>query len=127
MGLRSYFVRIFSQSQSWFRSVVQRDRLESEMEAELADHLEHLTAELVRMGHSPQEAARRARIALGASTVNKEGMRASLGLRWWDEFWADLRYGCVSCARAPDSPPSPRFLLRSPSAPTPPSSPSPRV
>ena len=101
MGLRSYFVRIFSQSQSWFRSVVQRDRLESEMEAELADHLEHLTAELVRMGHSPQEAARRARIALGASTVNKEGMRASLGLRWWDEFWADLRYGMRILRKSP--------------------------
>ena len=43
------------------------------MEAELAAHLEHLTADLVRAGHSPVEAARRARIALGAVTVTNPG------------------------------------------------------
>ena len=71
------------------------------MEAELAGHLECLTADLVRTGHSPVEAGRRARIALGAVTVHKEGMRASLGLRWWDEFWADLRYGARILRRSP--------------------------
>jgi predicted permease len=83
------------------RAVVQRDRLEAEMEAELACHLDTLTADLVRAGHSPAEAARRARIALGAATVHKEGMRASLGLRWWDEFWADLRYGSRILRKSP--------------------------
>jgi predicted permease len=63
------------------------------MEAELACHLENLTADLVHAGHTPEEAARRARIALGSALVVKEEMRASLGLRWWDEFRADLRYG----------------------------------
>jgi hypothetical protein len=57
--------------------------------------------DLIRAGHSPQEAARRARIALGAATVHKEGMRASLGLRWWDEFWADLRYGVRILRKSP--------------------------
>ena len=71
------------------------------MEAELANHLESLTADLIRAGHSPAEAARRARIALGARTVHKEGMRASLGLRWWDEFWADLRYGVRILRKSP--------------------------
>jgi hypothetical protein len=83
------------------RAVVQRDRLEAEMEAELACHLDTLTADLVRAGHSPAEAARRARIALGAATVHMEGMRASLGLRWWDEFWADLRYGARILRKSP--------------------------
>jgi predicted permease len=71
------------------------------MEAELAHHLENLTGDLIRAGHSPHEAARRARIALGASTIAKEGMRASLGLRWWDEFWADLRYGTRILRKSP--------------------------
>lgn len=71
------------------------------MEAELAFHLEQLTAELIRAGHSPAEAARRARIALGAATVTKEQIRASLGLRWWDEFWADLRFGVRILRKSP--------------------------
>jgi hypothetical protein len=81
--------------------VVQRDRLEAAMDVELALHLEALTADLIRAGHSPVEAGRRARIALGAATVHKEGMRASLGLRWWDELWADLRYGARVLLRSP--------------------------
>ena len=71
------------------------------MEAELACHLENLTADLVRAGHPPAEAARRARITLGAVTVHKEGMRASLGLRLWDEFWADLRHGIRILRKSP--------------------------
>lgn len=71
------------------------------MEAELACHLDALTADLIRAGHAPDEAARRARIALGAATVHKEGMRASLGLRWWDEFWADLRFGARVLRKSP--------------------------
>jgi len=101
MSLRSFFISVFSQPRSWFRAVAQRDRLESEMEAELTHHLDNLTADLIRAGHSPGDAARRARIALGAATVHKEGMRASLGLRWWDELWADLRYGTRMLRKSP--------------------------
>jgi predicted permease len=78
---------------SWMRAVAQRDRLEQEMEAELAHHLESLTAELERAGYTRRDAARRARIALGGMMTHKEEMRASLGLRWWDELRADLHYG----------------------------------
>jgi predicted permease len=71
------------------------------MEDELASHLEHLTADLVRAGYAPGEASRRARIALGGGTVAKEGMRASLGLKWWDELRADLRYGVRILRKSP--------------------------
>jgi len=101
MGIRSFFARFVARPKSWFRAVSQREHLEVEMEAELAHHLENLTADLIRAGHVPQEAARRARIALGAPTVNKEGMRASLGLRWWDELRADLRYGIRILRKSP--------------------------
>ena len=93
MSIRSFFVRVTSQPKSWLRSVFLRRHLEAEMEAELAAHLENLTADLIQSGLSPAEAARQARIAMGAVVTHKENMRASLGLRWWDEFWADLRYG----------------------------------
>jgi predicted permease len=93
MTLRSFFARVFAQPKSWVRAVVRRNRLEAEMDAELASHLVALTDDLVRAGYSREEATRRARIALGTALAHKEGMRASLGLRWWDEFWTDLRYG----------------------------------
>jgi predicted permease len=83
------------------RAVVGRNRLEAEMDAELDCHLENLTADLVRAGHSPTEAARRARVALGPMLVHKEEMRASLGLRWWDELWADLKYGLRILCKSP--------------------------
>jgi predicted permease len=101
MSLRSMFARIVAGPLSWVRAVVRRDRLEAEMEMELAHHLERLTEDLVSAGHSPSEAARRARIALGAAIVHKEGMRASLGLGWCDELWADLRYGLRILRKSP--------------------------
>src|ERR1700689_4721871 len=101
MSLRSFFARIIEPPKSWLRAVVRRNRLEAEMEAELASHLDALTADLIRAGNSPQEAARRARVALGAAIVHKENMRASLGLRWWDEFWTDLRYGVRKLRKSP--------------------------
>jgi len=101
MRVRSLFARIVAQPRSWLRSVVLRDQLEADMAAELACHLEHLTADLERAGYAPGEAARRARIELGAAMAHKEGMRASLGLKWWDEFWADLRYGVRILRKSP--------------------------
>jgi hypothetical protein len=101
MNLRLFVTRIVAQPRSWVRAVVRRSRLEAEMEAELENHLEHLTADLVRAGYTAGEAARRARIALGSTTVAKEQMRASLDLRWWDSLWADLRYGARILGKSP--------------------------
>ena len=101
MSLLAMIAGVFSRLRSWARAVFLRDGLEAGMDAELAHHLEQLTADLLRAGHSPCEAARRARVALGAATVHKEGMRASLGLRWWDELRADLRYGVRMLVKSP--------------------------
>jgi predicted permease len=98
MTFRLFLTRVLAQPKSWVRAMVRRDRLEAEMEAELASHLHALTSDLIRAGHAPEEAAR---IALGAATVHKEGMRASLGLRWWDELGADLRYGIRMLRKGP--------------------------
>jgi predicted permease len=101
MSLRAFIKRILAPPHSWFRAVAQRDRIEHEMDDELADHLQRLTDDLIRAGHSPADAARRARIALGPALAHKEEMRASLGLRWWDSLGADLRYGARMLKKNP--------------------------
>jgi len=101
MSLRALFVRVISQPRSWMRAALGRERLETEMDAELASHLEQLIGDLVRAGHSPAEAARRARVAMGPMLVHKEEMRASLGLKWWDELGADLKYGLRILRKSP--------------------------
>lgn len=101
MGFRSLAGRRLAQMRSWLRAAMRRGRLESDMEAELAHHLACMTADLVRSGLGPAEAARRARLALGATLTHKEQMRASLGLRWWDEVRADLRYGARMLKKSP--------------------------
>ncbi|HWA94684.1 MAG TPA: ABC transporter permease [Terracidiphilus sp.] len=86
---------------SWVRSMFHRDRLEREMEAELTQHLAERTNHLVREGMAPAAAERRARIELGTVLTAKEGMRASLGLRWLDELFADLRFATRLLRKSP--------------------------
>jgi predicted permease len=86
---------------SWTRAMLHRSRLESDMHAELENHFQALTEDLMRAGHSPKEAARRARIALGPVLMHKEEMRASLGLRWIDELGSDLRYAARMLRKSP--------------------------
>jgi hypothetical protein len=56
MSLPSLIARMIAQPRSWLRAVVRRDKLEAEMDAELACHLEHLAADLIRAGLSKDEA-----------------------------------------------------------------------
>jgi predicted permease len=93
MGFGSGWRRGMARVRSWVSAVSERERLEMEMEAELASHQERRAADLIAGGMAAAEAARRARVELGTALTHKEGMRASLGLRWWDELRADVRFG----------------------------------
>jgi predicted permease len=97
----AFFTRKAAELRSWLGALTHRRRLEAEMESELALHLENRTEDLVRSGLAPAEAARQARVELGPALKHKEGMRASLGLRWFDELGADLRYALRSFAKTP--------------------------
>lgn len=86
---------------SWMRATARRRHLESEMDLELADHLERLTSDLIATGYGPKEAARRARIAMGPALKHKEEMRSSLGLQWMDQARDDLRFAVRQMRRNP--------------------------
>ena len=98
--LHRFFASRLAQCQSWWRAATRRSRLEREMEAELASHLDNLTADLEHAGFAPREARRRARIALGPTQVHKDAMRTSLGLSFLDNLNADLRYAARRLRRS---------------------------
>jgi predicted permease len=83
---------VTSRLRSWWKALAHRSTLESEMESELAQHMENYAADLIRSGTPPEEALRKARIELGTIALQKEKCRNSLGLQIWDDFTADLRY-----------------------------------
>jgi predicted permease len=90
-----------SQLRSYLRSLRHRGRVESEMESEMRLHLELRAADLERTGLTQAEALRQARIEFGGIEKHKEDMRASLGLRLFDELRADLRYAGRMLRRSP--------------------------
>ena len=92
---------ILARLRSFVRSMLHRERLESEMEAEIRFHLESRTEDLIREGLSPHQAARQARLEFGGIASHKDSMRANVGLRWIDDLWADLLYGARILRKSP--------------------------
>jgi hypothetical protein len=94
-------MRLFARLRSWLMSMVKRGRLETAVEEELRFHIESYAEDLVRSGVPQEEAMRKARIEFGGIESHKDAIRASLGLRWWDELWIDLRYSARRLHQSP--------------------------
>ena len=84
------------------RRVRTRSRSSATWHDEIRFHVESRTADLIRGGLPPEEAARRARLEFGSIEKHKEESRASFGLRLLDEALGDARYALRTFAQKPD-------------------------
>ncbi len=86
---------------AFWHALLNRRRIESEMDAELRFHVKAYADDLVRSGVRHAEAERRAYIEFGGVALAKEDCRRSLGLRLVDEVHQDLRYAVRSLRKSP--------------------------
>jgi predicted permease len=84
---------------SYARNLWRRDAFEDAMDGEMRFHLDTRTADLVRRGLSPEEAARQARLEFGSIEKQKDIARANVGIRLLDDLRGDFRYALRTLAR----------------------------
>src|SRR5260370_8661525 len=78
---------------STLRAALRKPQVEREMEAELAEHLERETEELIARGVPPAEARQRARATMGRMDAIKEECRDSRGTVGWEQLKQGLSVG----------------------------------
>jgi predicted permease len=83
------------------RALIHRGEMDAEMDDELRDHLERETEKYRRAGFTPNEAIRRAHLALGGSEQVKQQSRDSRGTKFVEDLLQDLRYAMRSFAKTP--------------------------
>ena len=77
---------------SWWKRLSRRTQMEAQLEKELSFHLEQHTSQLIERGIPPDEARRRARLALGGPEQVKEKCRDARGTRWLEDLLQDTRF-----------------------------------
>src|SRR5690242_478432 len=86
---------------NWWQRLLRRRKMEDQLEKELRFHLEEHAHQLVAQGYDPQEARRRARLALGGPEQVKENCRDARGTRWLEDLLQDFRYAIRMLRKQP--------------------------
>jgi len=81
--------------------LARRHSWERDLDDELHLHLELRAADLMRAGHSRDQAEQLARRELGSRERYKEEVRAGVGIRYLDELAQDLRYALRMMRQSP--------------------------
>src|SRR5688572_4664222 len=92
-SLRAWLMRVFG--------VFASTRAERELSAEIESHLQLHIDDNIRAGLSPQEARRRAVLALGGVERTKEEYRDRRGVPAFESLVRDLRYGTRALIKSP--------------------------
>ena len=77
---------------TWWHRVWRRRTMEAQLDKELRFHVDQHEAELIAQGCAPEDARRRARLALGGPEQVKEECRDARGTRWLDDTLQDARH-----------------------------------
>jgi predicted permease len=88
---------------SWYRrlfNAFRRDRLDEEIDKELAFHIAERIDDLVASGYSENEARRTSQRQFGNYTLQKERTR-EMDLSFVGDVWRDVRYGVRQLRRSP--------------------------
>ena len=93
----------WSRLRSWLRTILQRSRMESEMDVELRFHVEARAEDLIRSGVPCQEALRRARLDFGGIESAKEECREARGAGFIETLLQDIRFGSRILRKSPVS------------------------
>ncbi|HVH72275.1 MAG TPA: permease prefix domain 1-containing protein, partial [Candidatus Dormibacteraeota bacterium] len=94
-------MKLLSLLRSVVTSLFQRTRVESDTEQELRTHVQKRAEDLERLGFTPAEASRRARIEFGNHEKFKEECREERGGFWLETVWIDVRFGARMLRRSP--------------------------
>src|SRR5579864_8182893 len=92
---------LWSRFRSWTRTLLRRSHIEGDMDAELRSHIETYADDLMRIGISPAEALRRARIEFGGLERVKEECREARGVTFLQSLAQDIRYGLRMLRKSP--------------------------
>jgi putative ABC transport system permease protein len=91
-------------ARAWLRRLggsFSSDRSEHDLSAELQSHLQLHIDDNLRAGMTPEDARRRALVALGGVDQAKEHYRDRRGIRGLESFFRDLRYGARTLRKSP--------------------------
>src|SRR5437867_111128 len=81
--------------------VFRRSRLDRELDAEIAFHIDARADDLIEAGVAPDEAHARARREFGSHVRAREGTREAWQIRWLADCAADVRYALRGFRRSP--------------------------
>ncbi|HTZ47161.1 MAG TPA: ABC transporter permease [Verrucomicrobiae bacterium] len=92
---------LWTRIRSWLRAILDRERSEHDMDAELRFHLDACTEDLIRAGVPREEAQRRARLEFGGLDRAKEECREARGATFLPNLFRDAHFALRTLRKNP--------------------------